>query len=64
MSPLRPRTVHHKEETMKNVHGTDIAAPTPKRKITLADLENIAGGTAQPRDFQVETKEDVKVVIR
>ena len=49
---------------MKNVNGNDSAPPSHKRKLTLADLTKVAGGATRPPNIQIETKEDVKVIIR
>jgi len=50
---------------MKNVNGNDSAPSTAKRKLTLADLAKVTGGgAAQAGNLQIETKEDIKVIIR
>jgi len=57
-----PRIPPAKENTMKNVNVDEEETSAPK-KLTVADLKKIIGGTAHPRGW-IETKEDVKVIIQ
>ena len=50
------------EMTMKNISGNDrTSAP---KKLTVADLKNVIGGLALPRDISAEDTAGNKVVIR